>query len=85
MSSLTSLVSIVMPCFNAAAHLPASVGSVLAQTWPHWELLAVDDGSADGTLAWLRAQTDLRIRVQTQPNQGVSAARNAGLANAGGQ
>lgn len=77
-------VSIIMPCYNAATHLPASVGSVLAQTFPDWELIAVDDGSGDGTLAWLQAQTDPRIRSFFQHNQGVSAARNAGLAAARG-
>jgi glycosyltransferase involved in cell wall biosynthesis len=75
-------VSIIMPCHNAAAHLPVSIGSVLAQTFSGWELIAVDDGSADGTLAWLREQDDPRIRVHTQTNNGVSAARNAGLAMA---
>ncbi len=78
------VVSIVMPCYNAAAHLPQSVGSVQAQTLADWELIAVDDGSSDGTLAWLQAQTDARIHVYAQPNRGVSAARNAGLAGARG-
>lgn len=79
------LVSIVMPCHNAVAHLPDSVGSVLAQSVGDWELIAVDDGSADDTLAWLQAQPDARIRPLTQTNQGVSAARNAGLAAARGR
>ena len=78
-------ISIVMPCHNAAAHLPASVGSVVAQSFADWELIAVDDGSVDGTLAWLEAQADPRIRVHHQPNRGVSAARNAGLALARGE
>lgn len=78
-------VSIIMPCYNAMAHLPASVGSVLAQTFADWELIAVDDGSLDATLTWLQAQTDARIRPLTQPNRGVSAARNAGLAAACGR
>jgi glycosyltransferase involved in cell wall biosynthesis len=78
-------ISIVMPCYNAAAHLPESVGSVLAQTFAGWELIAIDDGSSDGTLAWLQAQTDPRIRLYSQANQGVSAARNAGLARARGE
>ena len=82
---MTSAVSIIMPCYNAAAHLPGSVGSVLAQTFPDWELIAVDDGSQDGTLAWLQAQTDPRIRPLSQPNQGVSSARNSGLAAARGR
>lgn len=78
-------VSIIMPCYNAAAHLPQSVGSVLSQTFADWELIAVDDGSDDTTLNWLRMQTDARIQAHTQTNQGVSAARNAGLALARGQ
>lgn len=85
MNELPPEVSIVMPCHNAAAHLAISVGSVLAQTYDNWELIAVDDGSSDGTLAWLQAQRDTRIRVFTQTNQGVSAARNAGLAVAHGR
>lgn len=71
-----------MPCFNGAAHLPASVGSVQAQTFADWELIVVDDGSTDGSFDWLQGQTDPRLVVVRQPNQGVSAARNAGLAQA---
>lgn len=56
----------------------------MAQTVRDWELIAIDDGSTDHTLTWLRAQTDPRLRVHSQPNQGVSAARNAGLASASG-
>jgi glycosyltransferase involved in cell wall biosynthesis len=82
---MTPIVSIIMPCYNAAAHLPISVGSVLAQTCADWELIAVDDGSSDDTLAWLQAQTDGRIHPLAQANQGVSAARNAGLAEARGR
>ena len=81
---MTPTVSIIMPCYNAADHLSASVGSVLAQTFADWELIAVDDGSSDDTLVWLQAQTDARIHTRSQPNQGVSTARNAGLAAAHG-
>lgn len=81
---MSPIISIVMPCYNAAMHLPESVGSVLAQSVGDWELIAVDDGSSDDTAAWLQAQTDARIRPLTQSNQGVSAARNAGLAEARG-
>lgn len=82
---VSPVVSIVMPCHNAESHLPESVGSVLAQTFVNWELIAIDDGSCDGTLAWLQAQTDPRIQVRAQPNRGASAARNAGLAAARGR
>lgn len=78
-------ISIIMPCYNAATHLPESVGSVLAQTFVNWELIAIDDGSSDNTLAWLSAQTDPRIRVHAQTNQGASLARNAGIAMARGR
>ncbi|MEW6118579.1 MAG: glycosyltransferase [Pseudomonadota bacterium] len=84
MSIRTPRISIIMPCHNAAGHLPASVASVQAQTLGNWELIAIDDGSTDSTLAWLRAQPDPRIRVLTQDNRGVSSARNAGLAAATG-
>ncbi len=73
------LVSIVMPCFNAEAHLERSIGSVLAQAFTHWELIAIDDGSRDGTLAQLQRFQDGRIRVIGQSNMGVSGARNTGL------
>lgn len=76
---MTARVSIVMPCYNAEAHLAAGVGSVLNQSFTDWELIAIDDGSHDGTLQWLRTQQDERIRVIAQHNQGVSAARNNGL------
>jgi glycosyltransferase involved in cell wall biosynthesis len=81
--SLTPCVSIIMPCYNAAAHLPGSVGSVLSQTFNDWEL--IDDGSSDTTLDWLQQQRDPRCRIRSQANEGVSAARNAGLARARGR
>ena len=81
---MTPIVSIIMPCHDAEAHLPASVGSVQAQSHSDWELIAVDDGSHDDTLTWLRQQVDSRIQVLSQSNQGVSAARNAGLSKARG-
>lgn len=68
-----------------AAHLEKSFGSLQSQTHHDWELIAVDDGSTDDTLAWLRAQNEPRLRIETQPNGGVSAARNAGLKLARGR
>lgn len=85
MHNATPTVSIIMPCFNAEHHLPASIGSVIAQTVSDWELIAVDDGSQDGTLAWLRLNKERRLEVLSQENRGVSAARNAGLAIARGK
>lgn len=75
-------VSIIMPCYNAARFLPTSVGSVLAQTFPDWELIAVDDGSTDDTVEALAAFNDPRIRVLQQSNAGVSSARNRAISEA---
>ncbi len=74
------LVSVVMPCFNAARHVAASIASVQAQTLPDWTLIVVDDGSTDGTAAVIEAMTDTRIRLIRQSNAGVSSARNRALA-----
>lgn len=80
-------VSVVMPCYNCEATVARTVRSVLAQTNPNWELIAVDDGSRDGTGAALDAlaEQDARIRVIHQENSGVSGARNAGIAAAQGK
>ena len=81
------MISVVMPCYNCEAALDRAVRSLRAQTIADWELLAVDDGSDDGTGAALDAwaQTDERIRVFHQENGGVSRARNAGIAAAKGE
>lgn len=81
------LISIVMPCFNTAAHLARSIGSVQAQDCSDWELLAVDDGSTDDTWACLEslAQQDARIRPLRQANAGAAAARNRGIERAQGR
>lgn len=76
------LVSVIIPAYNAAATLPATLRSVIAQTYPHLEIIVVDDGSRDDTLviAHSYAARDQRIRVISQANAGVAAARNAGIA-----
>jgi glycosyltransferase involved in cell wall biosynthesis len=80
------LISVVMPCHNAAPFVEDAVSSVLAQTYPRFELLAVDDGSTDNTLARLHAlaESDPRLHVLSQSNRGPSAARNAALRRARG-
>ena len=80
-------VSIVMPCYQSETTLVKSVRSVQAQTVDAWELIAVDDGSRDNTLAVLHtlALEDERIRVIHQENGGVSSARNTGIDAAQGE
>ncbi|MDL2336228.1 MAG: glycosyltransferase family A protein [Pseudomonadota bacterium] len=74
-----ALVSVVMPCFNAARHVAASIASVQAQSLPDWTLIAVDDGSTDGTASVIQQMADPRIQLIRQSNAGVSAARNRAL------
>lgn len=80
-------VSIIMPVHDAQATLGDSIRSVLAQDYPEWELLIVDDGSTDNSVAIAleAAERDARIRVLSQDNRGPSVARNLGLRHATGE
>ncbi|MBQ4089604.1 MAG: glycosyltransferase [Clostridia bacterium] len=74
--------SIVIPVYNAAVHLPGLFGMLAAQTDRRFEAVLVNDGSTDESLALMRVaaeNTELNIVIITQPNSGVSAARNAGI------
>ena len=75
-------ISVVVPVFNAAPHLLATLRTVQQQTLSNWELIAVDDGSTDASASLVAelAQTDHRIRLVRQANAGVSIARNRGVA-----
>ena len=72
-------VSIIIPCHNAEAWVAQTLESALAQTWPHKEIILVNDGSRDGSLAVARQFEPRGVQVVDQPNQGASAARNHGL------
>jgi glycosyltransferase involved in cell wall biosynthesis len=82
---MNPLVSIVIPCFNAEPWIAAAVESCLAQTWRDTEVIAVNDGSRDGSLAVLQRNAGPRVQVIDQPNRGAAAARNAGLGAARGE
>lgn len=79
--------SIIIPVYNIAPYLRECLDSVLAQTFPDWEAICVDDGSTDGSGAILDeyAKKDSRFRVIHQPNAGVSVARNMALDTARGK
>lgn len=81
-----TLVSVVMPVYNAESTMRRSIESVLSQTFRQVELLLVDDGSRDGSSAIIEeyARLDPRVRPLHQSNAGVAAARNAGIAAARG-
>lgn len=77
-------ISVVLAAYNAAPELPATIDSVLAQTETDFELIVVDDGSADNTSAVLARYSDPRIRVIHQENQGLTRALVRGCAEARG-
>ncbi|MEQ9006986.1 MAG: glycosyltransferase family 2 protein, partial [Ekhidna sp.] len=76
---MSELVSIITPVFNAEKFLRKTIDSVLNQVYETWELLIIDDGSTDLSLAIAKSFSDERIRVFHQENFGVGAARNLGL------
>jgi glycosyltransferase involved in cell wall biosynthesis len=77
-------IGIVTPAYNVAPWIGDAIASVLAQSHPDWTLTIVDDGSTDTTAEVAARFPDPRIRLIRQPNAGVAAARNAGIAQAGG-
>ena len=79
--------SVILPVWNGARYLDACLNSILRQSWQHFEIIIVDDGSTDDTAKkaddWL--SKDGRIRVIHRQNGGLSAARNTGLHFAQGE
>jgi glycosyltransferase involved in cell wall biosynthesis len=78
------LVSVITASYNCAEFVGAAIESALAQTYPHREIIVVDDGSTDGTAQALRGYGG-RIVYHRQENRGVSAARNQGIRLAKGE
>ena len=78
---MKTTVSVIMPCYNVEPYIGDALESVLAQTFTDFEIVAVDDGSTDATADVLErfAARDARIRILSQPNRGVSDARNRAL------
>jgi hypothetical protein len=83
----TPLVSIVITCYNQAPLIHKAIESVLQQTHNNWECIVVDDGSTDNSIHVVAdyCKQDTRIKQKTQPNQGVSAARNSGFKEVKGE
>lgn len=81
-----TMVSVIMPVYNASATVGRMVDSIIGQTFKDWELIAVDDGSTDGSEGILDeyAKTDSRIKVIHKSNGGVASARQTGMDAANG-
>ncbi len=83
------LVSLIIPAYNSRAYICRAIDSCLAQTYPHCEIVVVDDGSTDGTADLVRERyggiIGDRIRIVEQANRGASGARNTGVREARGE
>ena len=68
--------TVCIPVFNAMPHLPEALGSILAQTFPDFRILVIDDGSTDGSLAYLQSVVDSRLTLIHQENIGLTGTLN---------
>ena len=87
---MNELISIIVPVYNVEKYILETLECVAAQTYPHWELLLVEDGSRDRTAEiiaqYVEEKGESRIRLIRQPsNQGAARARNRGLREAAGR
>ena len=80
------MISVIVPVFNAEKYIENCILSILNQTYPHFELILINDGSTDHSMSICQQfeNKDQRIKVLHQSNQGVSSARNLGILNAQG-
>jgi glycosyltransferase involved in cell wall biosynthesis len=77
-------VTIIIPCYNAEAYIRRAVESAISQTYTNVEVIVVDDGSTDCSVAKVR-ELSASVIVLTGPNRGAAAARNRGLSHANGE
>jgi glycosyltransferase involved in cell wall biosynthesis len=77
-------VSVIITTYNSMPYFPETLSSVLRQTFTDFEVIVVDDGSTDQTTTWASQVDDPRVTLVSQPNQGVSVARNTGISHAQG-
>lgn len=83
----STIVSVIIPCYNHAKYLFASVDSVINQTYPNWECIIVNDGSPDHTEIVARelCNKDSRIKYVKKKNGGLADSRNFGIVNSNGK
>jgi cellulose synthase/poly-beta-1,6-N-acetylglucosamine synthase-like glycosyltransferase len=82
---MTPCVSVVMPVYNVEAFVAEAVQSVLDQSFTDFELIIVDDGGTDKSVAICRSFDDPRIRIVHQANRGLAGARNTGISESRGR
>jgi glycosyltransferase involved in cell wall biosynthesis len=83
-SSGAPLVSVIVPCYNTERYIGEAIDSIVAQECESMEVVVIDDGSTDRSMEIVRRFGD-RVECRTQPNAGIAAARNAGIAIARGK
>lgn len=79
------LISVIIPVYNVEQYVQRCLDSIYRNTYKNLEIICVNDGSTDGSLEILKAQTDERVVVIDKTNGGVSSARNAGMKAATGE
>lgn len=85
MNKSSPKISIITPAYNAEGTIAEAIESVLQQDWSNWELLVVDDGSQDRTASVVKSySSDRRVKLFSQKNAGVSAARNKAIESSTG-
>lgn len=84
-NAFSPLISVVIPTYNRCDLLAHAICSVVAQTYSNWELLVIDDGSAEPVEDTIKSFSEQRITYHRQMNQGASVARNLGIQLAKGE
>ncbi|MDJ0533055.1 MAG: glycosyltransferase [Xenococcaceae cyanobacterium MO_207.B15] len=78
------LVSVIVPVYNVENYISQTINSILNQTYPHFELLIIDDESPDSSVEICQQFIDSRIKIISQKNRGLAGARNTGIRHAKG-